>query len=136
MLINLENALGIHEKAMRLYAERSAVLASNLANADTPGFKARDIDFRSELGQAKGAMGKAGKMLATHAKHFGMGAGKDSNSDFELLYRQPLQPSLDGNTVDTQQEQAAFTENAMRYIASMTFLSGQFKGLRTALRGE
>ena len=136
MLINLENAVGIHEKAMRVYAERSSVLASNIANADTPGFKARDIDFRSVLGQAKDTMGHARQMQATHTRHFGMATDKHNNSDFELMYRQPLQASLDGNTVDTQHEQAAFTENSMRYIASMNFLTAKFKGLRTALRGD
>lgn len=132
MLLSFDNAFGIHTKAMSLYAQRSSVLASNLANADTPDYKARDIDFRSMLSQAKG---DAGRIQATHAKHFGMGSTENDMSA-ETLYRTPLQPSLDGNTVDVQVEQAAFTDNAMRYMASLRFVTGRVQGLLTALRGE
>lgn len=135
MLLSFDNAFGIHTKALSLYAQRSSVIASNLANADTPNYKARDIDFRSVLGTAKNSLGKAKRLQATHAKHFGVGGGNESMST-ETLYRTPLQPSLDGNTVDTQVEQAAFTDNAMRYMASLRFVTGRVQGLMTALRGE
>lgn len=135
MLLNFDNAFGIHTKALSLYAQRSSVLASNLANADTPDYKARDIDFRSVLGQAKDGLGRAKQMQATHSKHFGMG-GTASEMAAETLYRTPLQPSLDGNTVDVQVEQGAFTDNSMRYMASLRFVTGRVQGLMTALRGE
>lgn len=132
MLLSFDNAFGIHTKALSLYAQRSSVLASNLANVDTPDYKARDIDFRSVLGQARD---DAGRIQATHARHFGMGSGTADMST-ETLYRTPLQPSLDGNSVDVQVEQAAFTDNAMRYMASLRFITGRVQGLLTALRGE
>jgi flagellar basal-body rod protein FlgB len=135
MILSFDNAFGIHTRAMSLYAERSSVLASNLANADTPGYKARDIDFRSVLGQAKDGLDKSNQLQATHDKHFGI---DDVGGDMAAatLYRTPLQPSLDGNTVDVQVEQGAFTDNAMRYMASLRFVTGKVQGLMTALRGE
>ena len=135
MILSFDNAFGIHTKALSLYAQRSSVIASNIANADTPNYKARDIDFRSALGSAKDSLGKAKHMQATHEKHFGMGGGNESMGT-ETLYRTSMQPSLDGNTVDTQVEQAAFTDNAMRYMASLRFVTGKVQGLLTALKGE
>ncbi|WP_126453737.1 flagellar basal body rod protein FlgB [Sulfuriflexus mobilis] len=132
MILSFDNAFGIHPQAIQLYARRSSVLASNLANADTPNYKARDIDFRSALNQAKG---DAGRVQATHARHFGMG-GSGGDMAAEPAYRTPLQPSLDGNTVDVQVEQAAFADNSMRYMASLRFVTGSVQGLLTALRGE
>lgn len=135
MLLSFDNAFGIHTRAMGLYAQRSSVLASNLANADTPDYKARDIDFRSVLNQAKDGLNKGSQLQATHDKHFGMG-GIGGDFSAETLYRTPLQPSLDGNTVDVQVEQGAFTDNAMRYMASLRFVTGKVQGLMTAIRGE
>lgn len=135
MILSFDNAFGVHTRALSLYAQRSSVLASNLANADTPDYKARDIDFRSALGQAEAGLGKARQLQATHEKHFGV-SGNEGNFSAETLYRTPLQPSLDGNTVDVQVEQAAFTDNAMRYMASLRFVTGRIQGLMTALRGE
>lgn len=135
MLLSFDNALGSHARALSLYAQRSSVLASNLANADTPDYKARDIDFRSVLGQARDNIGQAGHLQTTNSKHFGMG-GIGGALASETLYRTPLQPSLDGNTVDVQVEQAAFTDNSMRYMASLQFVSGRVKGLMSAIRGD
>lgn len=128
--INFSNALGIHTNAMQLRAERAEVLANNLANADTPGFKARDFNFQDALA---GQMGKQGlNMASTHSGHLnGTGSG-----DGGLLFRNPLQPSIDGNTVETQIEQAEFARNSLNYNASFEFLSGKFKGLKGAIRGE
>ncbi len=128
--INFSNALGIHTNAMQLRAERAEVLANNLANADTPGFKARDFNFQDALA---GQMGKQGlSMASTHSGHLhGSGSG-----DSGLLFRNPLQPSIDGNTVETQIEQAEFARNSLNYNASFEFLSGKFKGLKGAIRGE
>jgi len=133
MVISLDNALGIHTKALSLYSQRSTVLAANLANADTPNYKARDIDFKSILSRAENEK-SAGSLTATQPGHFGASA----NSSFvaDRLYRQPNQPSLDGNTVEVQKEQAAFTDNSMRYMATLRFITGRVQGMLTALRGE
>lgn len=126
----LNDALGLHPTALTLRARRAEVLAANLANADTPGYHARDIDFRAVLGAEGGAL----KMAATQPGHIGQGGGV-SNS-YELQYREPTQASLDQNSVDVQAERARFLDNAMRYQASVTFLNGRLSGLVSALRGE
>jgi flagellar basal-body rod protein FlgB len=130
MSLSFDKALGIHADALQLRSRRLELLASNLANADTPNYKARDIDFRAALSQAQG--GDVG-LMRTHASHLPMQGGGVGG---EPLYRIPNQPSLDGNTVDAQLEQAAFSENAVQYQASLDFLNSRFRGLRTALKGE
>lgn len=134
MVISLDNVFGIHTQALSLYGQRSTVLAANMANADTPNFKARDIDFKSILSRAAEKNADSTKMAATRAGHFGM----TSNDGIvaERLYRQPDQPSLDGNTVEVQKEQAAFADNSMRYMATLRFITGRVQGMMTALRGE
>jgi len=129
--INFTNALGIHDNALQVRAQRAEVLANNLANADTPGFKARDIDFKSILASETKNEQALG-MAATHSAHI---QGSPS-AERDLMYRNPLQPSIDGNTVDAQTEQANFARNSMDYSASFEFLSGKFKGMRNAIRGE
>lgn len=126
----LNNALGLHPTALTLRARRAEVLAANLANADTPGYRARDIDFRAVLGAEGGAL----KMAATQPGHIGQGGG--ASNSYELQYREPTQASLDQNSVDVQAERARFLDNAMRYQASVTFLNGRLSGLVSALRGE
>lgn len=133
MPITLDGALGVHEQALGLYARRAEVLATNLANADTPRYHARDIDFKAALASAQASGSNRLPLVATDAKHLGPGAG---SSDFTLLYRTPHQAALDGNTVDTQVEQAEFAQNALRYSASLTFLSGKIRGLMTAIKGD
>ena len=131
MPISIDKALGALPDHLSLYGRRSNLLASNLANADTPGFKARDVDFRRAL-QSAGDSQLA--MKTTHRAH--LGGPSSSSADAELLYRVPMQPSLDGNTVDSQVEQAQFAENAVRYQSTLTFLNGKFRGLRLAIKGE
>jgi len=126
----LNDALGLHPTALTLRARRAEVLAANLANADTPGYRARDIDFRAVLGAEGGAL----KMAATQPGHIGQGGG--ASNSYELQYRVPTQASLDQNSVDVQAERARFLDNAMRYQASVTFLNGRLSGLVSALRGE
>ncbi len=130
----IDQAFGPHGTALTLRAERAQLLAANLANADTPGFKARDIDFQQALASAQGAAQTGVSLATTQATHV---SGTDAaGSSASALYRTPLQPSLDGNTVDVSTEQAAFGENSNRYLASLTFLNGRIRGLMTALRGE
>lgn len=133
MVINLDNVFGIHTQALELYSQRSSVLAANLANADTPNYKARDIDFKGILSRASAKKSDASTMKATQAGHIGMSSNALST---ERFYRQPDQPSLDGNTVEVQKEQAAFADNAMRYMATLRFVTGKVQGIMLALRGE
>ena len=131
MAISFDKALGNLPEHLSLYGQRSSLLASNIANADTPGFKARDIDFQSILSKASGARMT---MSTTQAGHIG-GANAPVGG-MDLLYRIPTQTSLDGNTVNTQVEQAQFTENAVRYQSTLTFLSGKFSGMKLAITGK
>jgi flagellar basal-body rod protein FlgB len=131
-VIGFRDALGIHESAMNLRARRAEVLANNLVNADTPGFKARDIDFQTLLQQAQGATGTVA-LRRTSDRHLG---GLALAGDSELLYRVPNQPSLDGNTVEEHAEMARYIDNAQAFEASLHFLSSKFRGLQSAIRGE
>jgi len=132
MPFSFDSYLGVHETALHLRSKRAHVLASNLANVDTPHYKARDIDFSSALSSA--ANGKPNVMLqATKAMHM---QPEGFNPDYELMYRSPYQSSLDGNTVEHQVEMAAYSDNAMRYLANLRMISGKFNTLRTAIKGQ
>ena len=135
MPINIDRALGIHAQALLLRGRRTEVLAANLANADTPNYKARDIDFAATLNEIRNnSGGESPRVGVTHAKH--MSPHAPSGPAFELLYRTPQQPSIDGNTVDAQREHAEFMKNAVQYQASLSFLGGRLRTLLTAIRGE
>lgn len=134
MAISFSNALGVHEAALQLRTKRAEVIASNLANVDTPNYKARDIDFKSALKNQLAMSGNSGSMKATNSRHFGAAQGVVSAAD--LKYRTPLQPSVDGNTVDEQSEMSRFAKNTMDFQASFQFLNGKFKGLSKAIKGE
>jgi flagellar basal-body rod protein FlgB len=121
---------GIHTQALALWQRRAEVLSANLANADTPNYQARDIDFRAALGAADN-----GGSLALAAPTPGQIESSSSGSAQALKYRVPMQPSLDGNTVDAETEQAAFAENSVRYQASLAFINAQIRQLRTAITG-
>ncbi|MBX9754206.1 MAG: flagellar basal body rod protein FlgB [Pseudomonadaceae bacterium] len=135
MSISFSSALGIHDKALSFRAQRAEVLANNMANADTPGFKARDLDFASVLaeqsGKAQGGQFQLNRNNSRHIEADGFPVG-----DSSLLYRTPAAPSLDQNTVDLQLEQASYAENSVQFQASFTLLNSKFKGLIGAIRGE
>ena len=132
MPMSFDSYLGVHAPALQLQSRRAQLLASNLANLDTPGYKARDIDFRQVLsGQVDDQ--SATKLMVTRSRHIQM---DDEFSPDNALYRQPHQPAVDGNTVEHQVELAAYTDNAMRYMASLRFLSGKLNTLRTAIKGQ
>lgn len=134
MAINFNSALGIHPQALLLRERRGEILAANLANADTPDYKARDLDFQSVLKQQlSGAEPRSPGLDRTHDGHI---AGKQDLFGANLLYRNPMQASLDGNTVEEHIEQAKYAQNAVQYQASLRFLNDDFSGLMTALRGE
>jgi len=123
-------------QALQLRAERGRVLASNVANADTPNYKARDFDFRAALQSATAtAAGTAASPMAqTNAAHFAAGGAAPSSPS--LQYRTPLQSAVDGNTVDLDTERAAFAENSVRTEATLRFLNGQIRQLMTAINGQ
>lgn len=126
--------LGFYKQALGLRQERQEVLASNIANADTPNYKARDFDFAQALEQARGPKMNlpAPSLALTSARHIpGQGFSQPTT---ELLYRQPLQPSLDGNTVDMDVERMAFADNTMHYQSSLNVLSQRIKTMMAALQ--
>lgn len=131
MPINFDAALGIHAQALAGHSRRAEVLANNIANADTPGYQARDIDFKQVLA---GVQNDRLELNTTRSGHITANASGSSAGD--LMYRTPTQPSLDGNTVDLQMEQAEYAKNAMRFQGSFTFLNAKFRGLHTAIKGE
>lgn len=136
MAISFDNALGVHEKSLLIREQRAELLANNLANVDTPNFKARDLDFKSMIRDAidSRATSQGGAaMQRTEEGHIGL---EGADSPGALLYRVPMQPSLDGNTVDENIEMANFSRNALDFQASLTFLQSSLRGLKTALRGE
>jgi flagellar basal-body rod protein FlgB len=135
MLGKLDETLRFNETALSLRAQRQQLLASNIANADTPNFKARDIDFRQALQGAMSAAGSApAPLVTTSAAHLSQGKGATVLAG-PLLYRSVVQGSVDGNTVDMDVERNQFTDNAIRYEASLTAVSAQIKGLLSVIQG-
>jgi flagellar basal-body rod protein FlgB len=149
----LTESIDFHGRALLLRAERQKVIASNIANADTPRYAARDFDFKAALAEAtgydptaaKGAGAPAGPttepagtpaVAATHPGHLG-GTGAAGRVDSTLMrYRVAEQPSLDANTVDLDRERASFADNAVRYEAGLRFINGSVRTLLSAIRGE
>jgi flagellar basal-body rod protein FlgB len=144
MSFNLDSYLGIQPDALEVYSQRADVLAANIANADTPGYLAKDIDFRAALsaagqgGEGLGTSGSAGggslQPRLTSPDDLGASSSQQGLSTEQFLkYRVPLAPSLDGNTVDSQMEESAFAENNVRYEAALTFIEGDFSNLNTVI---
>jgi|TARA_B100000809_G_C15114332_1_gene521809 flagellar basal-body rod protein FlgB len=127
----LQNPLGVHATALMLREQRTTVLASNIANADTPNYKARDIDFSSVMAATKG-----NTMRTSHSRHIGVSNYQALQGDGMIKYRMPNSASIDGNTVEVNTENNLFTENSLRYQATSTFLNSRIKGVMSALRGE
>ena len=138
MQFGLDKFFGINQQALTVLSRRSEILAGNLANADTPGYKARDLDFKAAL-QAVKSDTDAASLRTSNARHInaaGNSAGRVDDVLGEMKFRTPSQPSLDGNTVDPLIEKSQFMENSMRYQTSLQFLSGKIKHLKSALKGE
>jgi flagellar basal-body rod protein FlgB len=127
-----DNIFGIHEQALILHGQRVGVLANNLANADTPNFKARDIDFGAVLGASR--ENSPLPLAVTDTAHITPREGELPSG--ELKYRNPYQASLDGNTVEMPIEQAAFSENNVRYQASLQFINSRIAELQFAIAGQ
>lgn len=130
MALNLDSYLGIHAKALVARDQRASQLANNLANVNTPNYKAMDVDFNELLAASMGS--DAQHASATAPNHISTGTDFSAN----LKYRTAGHQSLDGNTVDKDVETAEFARNALNYQASLSFLDGKIKSMITALRGE
>lgn len=141
MVSKLDNALGFHQTALRIRANRQELIAANIANADTPNYKARDIDFKAALNNAMTGASAAtkGDMVKTSPLHLSgnaMASGQMAALPGEPQYRKMIQGSVDGNTVDMDVERNQFIDNAVRYEASLTMLNGQLKKLMVAIQGQ
>ena len=124
----LSTAFGFQEKVLNLQSKRLQILASNIANADTPNFKARDFDFETALNEARAG----GPLRQTDARHLSAATGGDA----AMGYRVPVTAALDGNTVEPGVEQMEFSENTLRYQTSLQLLNRGISGLMTAIKGE
>ena len=144
----LDQYFGIHAQSLQFRETRAEMIANNLSNVDTPGYKARDIDFNQVLEQTStqttakpdsliGQLPSLDTLTQTGQESLSIEKNAVVNSAaYTIQYRTPLQPALDGNTVDAHVEQGEFTKNAVRYQTSMQFLNGRINGLINALRGE
>ncbi|WP_054178694.1 flagellar basal body rod protein FlgB [Trabulsiella odontotermitis] len=135
MLDKLDAALRFQQEALNLRAARQEILAANIANADTPGYQARDIDFASELKKVM-ERGRAETnsvaLSLTSARH--IPAETISSPAVDLMYRVPDQPSMDGNTVDMDRERTQFADNSLQYQTGLTVLGGQIKSMMSVLQ--
>ncbi len=130
MAINLDKLVGFHQNALKIRNDNMEVISGNLANANTPGYKARGIDFQNAMAKAQHSSGQS--MTRTHEKH--MSGGMVSST--EIGFRIPSQPDTgDGNTVEVQRERNEFLDTAMRYQATVEFLSSKVKGMKKAISG-
>ena len=145
MFDNMTSALDFHAKALLVRADRQRVIASNIANADTPGYAGRDINFKEAMNAAMG-----GKQLSlalsspergtstgtTHANHFALQSSTSSLGSSALGYTVQTQPAMDGNSVDLDRERANFVDNSVRYEATLRFINGQSKTILSAIQGQ
>lgn len=135
MSSRIDDALHFNQTALSLRAARQELLASNIANADTPNFKAKDIDFASALKGAISGSSPKLAMAATAQAHLSNAGDGNSVMGEPVKYRTAAQPSADGNTVDMDVELAQFADNALRYEASVKFVSDDIKKILTAIQG-
>lgn len=130
----LDDMLQFHSQALNLRAKRQELLASNIANADTPGYKARDINFNAALSEAIAGRLNPSQLARTAPGHLTPGQ-QGGGTAGQVQYRSAVQPTLDGNTVDMDVERAQFAENAIHYEASLMFINGKLKSLLAAIQG-
>ena len=134
MLNRLTSSIDFHGQALSLRAERQRLIASNIANADTPGYVARDIDFAKALREATGSSGSAPGLHTTQQQHLAGQVGARSESG--LLYATPSQNQIDRNTVDMDRERANFVDNSVKYEATLRFINGGVRTMLDAIRGQ
>lgn len=133
MTNRLDDALQFHQTALTMRGYRQQLLASNIANADTPNYKARDIDFSSALQGALSARPATTGLAVTSSRH--IGSSGENTMGAKVLYRTPVQPSIDGNTVNMDLERTQFAENAIHYQANIALLNGQIRFMMSAIQG-
>ena len=134
MIHRLTDSIDFHGQALSLRAERQRLIASNIANADTPGYVARDMDFAQALKEATGAARPAGQLSVSQPGHLG-GSGGGARAEANLLYATPSQTNLDRNTVDMDRERASFVDNSVKYEATLRFINGGVRTMLDAIRG-
>ncbi|MBX3609710.1 MAG: flagellar basal body rod protein FlgB [Hydrogenophaga sp.] len=133
MLDQMTDRLDFHAKALVLRSQRQQVIASNIANADTPGYVARDFDFASALKNATGT--GTGNAVTTDPRHFSS-VGAPPGGDPKLGYAVQTQPAQDGNSVDLDRERASFVDNTIRYESTLRFINGHVKTMLSAITGQ
>ena len=145
MLANMTNALEFHSKALVLRAERQRVIASNIANADTPGYVGRDVNFKAAMSAAVGDNALSVSLRPpsgatsdgmSNTRHIPLQASTTSLGSSALAYTTQTQPAMDGNSVDMDRERANFVDNSVRYEATLRFINGQSKTLLSAIQGQ
>ncbi|MBV5322455.1 MAG: flagellar basal body rod protein FlgB [Ilumatobacteraceae bacterium] len=147
MFANITSGLDFHSKALVLRAERQRIIASNIANADTPGFVGRDINFKESLSQQTGSSELASAAprptlndahVTTHPRHIALSGLENSQftASSDLAYTLQTQPSADANSVDLDRERASFVDNSVHYEATLRFINGQSKTLLSAIQGQ
>jgi flagellar basal-body rod protein FlgB len=140
MLNRLDEALSFHQNALRVRGQRQELIAANIANADTPNFKARDIDFKSAMQSAMTGVSKeafkANKTSEMHLDGLSTNSNTTSGSAGGALFRPIIQGSVDGNTVDMDVERNQFADNGIRYEASLTLINAQLKQMLAAIQGS
>lgn len=134
MVSKIDNALQFNRTVLNLRSARQELIASNIANVDTPNYKAKDIDFAKTLQGAMSGNGAKLQLAGTVPHHLSSGTGENVMGA-PVMFRNALQPSADGNTVDMDVERAQFADNALRYEASVKFVDNQIKNVLTALQG-
>lgn len=142
MFAQMTSGLDFHAKALVLRGERQRVIASNIANADTPGYAARDLDFRKAMSDAASSPAVPAPAMATqggpHPKHIPLASssGELGNANARLGYVTPSQPSMDNNSVDLDRERGQFVDNAIRYESTLRFINGHAKTILSAIQGQ
>jgi flagellar basal-body rod protein FlgB len=139
MLNRLTDSLDFQGQALQLRSERQRLIASNIANADTPGYIARDMDFAKTLKAATGSLPAAGALATSHTGHLGTGGAAGAGGAKvagELLYATPSQTNLDRNTVDMDRERASFADNAIKYEATLRFINSSVRTSLSAITGQ
>lgn len=134
MTSKLDQFTNFHHQALSLRVARQELLSSNVANADTPNYKAKDFDFSTVLSEKLSSSDvRQSGLTTTSPMHINIPQISGLSKD-QIMYRVPLQPSADGNTVDMDVERTRFADNSIKYDASLTFISGQFRGLLSAIQ--
>jgi flagellar basal-body rod protein FlgB len=135
MLSKLDNEIGFLEQGLRLRSQRQQVLATNIANVDTPNYKAQDFDFKAAMQSALSSADPTSGMVATNSRHIGGTSVGSSATQVQTQPRKQLQNNADGNTVDMNVETVQFTENALQYETLVSMINGQFKSLNSVIQG-